>query len=1091
MSAIQSSTLSGFQLSTQQRHLWSLSSQQLVHQLLLSLDGPLDSDKLHQALQTVVERHDSLRTIFRQPETLTVPLQMVEPQNAVGWQVANWEGQDLEQTVANTCQQERSQDFGQLPVLRAVLGQQATQNWLLLTVPKLCADRKSLHLLVEELAKVYGDQTSALTTDIVQYSEYEAWQRSLPEDEDAAIAQAFWQQPSSPVAAPFQKRHQTAAFQTAVLNIPLAEEVQEQLSSIKDPGALFLAAWLIVLWKHSEQTHFILGVAPQHRSDLELESGIGAYQQLLPLPGNLSESMSCHTLVQQVQQNWQQLEEWQDYFASDGLGSVGYTYQAFHPPVGGDVTFKIEREWGQQGVLPLGLSCLWQDKAVQAEIHYDASLFSETAMVSDRPADRGGASLTAIATLGQHWQTVVSHVLSDPDQLLGNLTLQGETPLPTPTTASYRCFHQQFTHQAQLTPDKIAVVCKAKQLTYRDLDQRANQLAHALQKMGAGPDIPIALYLDRSVDAMVAILAILKAGSAYLPLDPALPTAGIAYRLQDAQVPLVITEIDLIERLPENSPDTIYVEEGEQAGYPTIEPISTVKPEHLAYLIYTSGSTGKPKPVAVEHRQLMTYVEGIIERLALPAGGSYASVSTLAADLGHTMLFPSLCQGGTLHLMTTEQVCDRKAFTDYCQQHPIDCLKIVPSQLQALLKGANPGDVLPHQRLILGGEVCRWSLVETLMELNASSDLKIFNHYGPTETTVGVLTYPVTSDAYQEAISATVPMGIPIDGVQVYLLDAQLQPVATGIPGEVYIGGHTVSRGYLNRPKLNAERFINYSHQPCVSPLGPHATCFKSGNPPNAVAPLLGGDHVHADMSDQDLVPVSEHKSVRLYKTGDRARRLPDGALEFLGRVDQQVKLHGFRIELGEIETILAQHDGIKEGVAMVREDQPDNPILVAYVVTTTEGPVDSVQLRQHLQTQLPDYMIPSLFVGLKALPLTSNGKVNRLALPIPEKVRPELSQNFVAPRTDTEVAIATIWCEVLQLGTVGVTDNFFDLGGHSLLATRVLSRLREAFQIELPLRRLFDARTIEDTAAVIEEILIAEIEALSDKEAEEQLNVH
>lgn len=1027
MNTVQTSNLSGFQLSAQQRHLWSSSTQQPVCQLLLSLEGPLNPDKLYQALQTVVARHDSLRTIFRQPETLTAPLQVVEPQNTLGWQVVSGDEQDLEQAIAKTL--EHSQNVEQFPVIRAVLGQQATQSWLLLTVPALCAGRKSLHLLVEELATVYGEQTSALTADLVQYSEYAAWQQSLSDDEDTATAQAFWQQRPSPVTAPFQKRHQAAAFQTTAFNIDLAEEVQARLSTLKDPGALLLAAWQVVLWKHADQTDFTLGVAPQHRSDPDLESGIGAYQRLLPLPGNLSGSMSWTTLIQQVQQNWQQLEEWQDYFTSDVPSSVGYTYQTFYPPIGGDVTFKIEQEWGYQEASPLCLSCLVQDQAVQAELHYDASLFSEIAM----------------ATLGQQWQAAVSHVLANPDQRLETLTLQAETPLQTLTAALNRCFHQQFTHQAQLTPDHIAVVCESQQLTYQDLDQRANQLAHALQYMGAGPDIPIAIYLDRSVEAMVAILAILKAGSAYLPLDPALPTAGIAYRLQDAQVPLVITQIELRERLPGNAPDIIYVDEGEQAGYPVIEPIHTVKSEHLAYLIYTSGSTGKPKPVAVEHRQLMTYVEGIIERLALPAGGSYASVSTLAADLGHTMLFPSLCQGGTLHLMTTEQVCDRKAFTDYCQQHPIDCLKIVPSHLQALLKGANPGDVLPRQRLILGGEVCRWSLVETLLKLHPAPDLKVFNHYGPTETTVGAMTYPITPETYTAAISGTVPIGKPLDSVQVYLLDDQLQPVATGIPGEIYIGGHTVSRGYLNRPELNADRFITAS---------------------------LPGD-----------------RSERLYKTGDRARQLLDGSLEFLGRVDQQVKLHGFRIELGEIETALIQHDAIKEVVAMVREDQPDNPVLVAYVVTANEIPIDSPQLRKYLQTQFPDYMIPSLFVGLKALPLTPNGKVNRQALPVPEKVRPELSQNFVAPRTDTEVAIAAIWCEILQLETVGVTDNFFDLGGHSLLATQVLSRLREAFQIELPLRRLFDARTIADTAEVIEEILIAEIEALSDEDAEEQLH--
>lgn len=1022
-----SSTLSGFQLSAQQRHLWSLEAQQSVRQILLSVDGALDPNKLHQSLQTIAARHDSLRTIFRQPETLTVPLQVVEPQSTVGWQVVNWDGQDLKQIIAETCQQEQSLSCKQPPGLRAVLGQQSTQNFLLITVPALCADRKSLHLLVAELAQIYGDQTSALATDIVQYSEYAAWQQSLSDDEAAATAQAFWQQHPSPLSAPFQKRHPVAATKTQVFALSISDKMQAQLSAETDLGALFLAVWLVVLWKQSEQTDFTIGVAPQHRSDPELESGIGVFQRLLPLPGHLSASMPFSTLLQQVQQHGQQLEEWQDYFSGDGpVSAVGYTYQTC-PPLRGDISFTIEQEWGLQDVTPLCLACLKQNKTVQADLHYDASLFSEN----------------AVSSLGQQWLTVVANVLANPQQPLADISLASPEQQPIPAPTPPPCFLAQFAQQVHQRPDHMAVVCDSQQLTYQDLDQRANQLAHALQQRGAGPDIPIALYLNRSVDAMVALLAILKAGSAYLPLDPALPTAGIAYRLQDAQVPLVITQVELMDRLPADSPDSILVEAGEQAGYPTLALSHKVAPEHLAYLIYTSGSTGKPKPVAVEHRQLMTYVQGIIERLALPAGGSYASVSTLAADLGHTMLFPSLCQGGTLHLMTTEQVCDRKAFTDYCQQHPIDCLKIVPSHLQALLRGTDSGDVLPRKRLILGGEVCRWSLIETLMALNA--DLPIFNHYGPTETTVGALTYPVTPESFSEAISANVPIGKPLAGVQVYLLDSQLQPVAVGVLGEVYIGGQTVSRGYLHRPELNAERF--------------------------------------------SMVTLPGDRTERLYKTGDRARRLPDGALEFLGRVDQQVKLHGFRIELGEIETILAQHDDIKEVVAMVREDQLDNPILVAYVVTASEMPVDSAPLRQHLQTQLPDYMIPSLFVGLKALPLTPNGKVNRQALPIPEKVRPELSQNFIAPKTDTEIAIAAIWCEILQLETVGVTDNFFDLGGHSLLATQVLSRLREAFQIELPLRRLFDARTIADTAEVIEEILIAEIEVLSDEEVEDQLH--
>ncbi|MEO0373921.1 MAG: amino acid adenylation domain-containing protein [Cyanobacteria bacterium P01_A01_bin.17] len=1035
---MQSQTLSGFQLSTQQRQLWSLQREQAdYNQILVLLKGNLDIGKLRHALETAVERHESLRTTFRQPATLTMPLQMVEPQAPVGWQHVD-ENITLEQAIADIRQQPHILE--QLPAIKAVLGGQAEEHWLLLTVPALCADHHSLHLLVTELAQHYGGQRLIDPEELVQYSEFATWQQSLENDEEASAGQDFWQQrvelPS--LSAPLSQRHRSSDNRAEVCEIPLSKSVQEQLSSSQNAGVILLASWLVMLWRQTEQPDFTIGVIPQHRSDPELESGIGAFQQPLPFLGCLSESIPFATFVQQVQQEWEQLEEWQDYFPGvehKKACSVGFEYQTILPLSAGDLAFEINRIWGSCDS-PLHLTCAAQGNTFKAALYYSSGWLSEV----------------AIKIFASQWQAVLIHALKNPNQALGNIPLtlnQDELPSPIKSSAAtqlLKCFHQQFAQQTLQTPHQTAVVYEQQQLTYQALEQQANQLAHALQHCGAGPDIPVALYLERSVDAVVAILAILKSGSAYLPLDPALPTAGLAFRLQDAKVPVIITQTELLPNLPSDSPP-IFCLDAEQERlqqYPIKPPQSQTTPENLAYLIYTSGSTGQPKPVAVEHRQLMTYVYGIIERLQLPPSASYASVSTLAADLGHTMLFPSLCQGGTLHLLATERVCDSQAFADYSQQHQIDCLKIVPSHLQALLKGPNPCGILPQQRLILGGEVCRWSLIESIMALQPHC--QIFNHYGPTETTVGVMTDAVTTESIAETISATVPLGIPLDGVQVYVLDAHQKPVPIGVPGEVYVGGQTVGRGYLNRPQLTTERFMTLS------------------------------------------VGINSAEE-RLYKTGDRARLLPDGSYEFLGRIDQQVKLHGFRIELGEIEAVLAQHETVKEVVVMVREDQPDNLVLVAYVVTNTETVMDTAALRQYLQTQLPDYMIPSLFVALKILPLTTNGKVNRRALPIPEKVRPELSQNFVAPRTETEVAIATIWCDILQLEIVGVTDNFFDLGGHSLLATQVLSRLRETFQIELPLRRLFDAHTVAEIADVIEEILTAEIEALSDDEAEEQLN--
>jgi len=1063
-------TISGFHLSRQQRYLRSRQTDRPgINQMLLSMRGMLDRERLRQALETVVARHESLRTKFCQPATLTVPLQVVEPQGSVAWEEVDWSavsnpGQiDWERAIATVRQQarDRFKSLEHLPTIRAVLGQRSDgQHWLLVSVPALCADVQSLHNLAIELTHAYAGRDRDLIPDedIVQYPQFAAWQQELEADEtdeDAAAGAAFWAQLDNPALNPPLCKYQSSksgAGHLQTLEIPWQGSVGD-FSNLTDPdeAAALLAAWLVVLWRQTERQEFAIGVASQQRSDEELDGGLGAFQYQMPLPGRLDSEMSFTNLVRQVRKDWRQLDSWQDYFQPESCIElpVGFEYLEVPTLTGASsVSLEVDRIWTNSDRSSLRLTCLAQDGRLRAELHYNPETFSAG----------------AVRALAQQWQAAVTHAGKNPEVSLGDISLLGKGEWPTApiggtvSTPSSElgqlslCIHEQFARIAQQLPHRIAVVDEGECLTYRALERRANQLAHALQDLGAGPDIPVALYVNRSVEAIVAILAILKAGSAYLPLDPALPASGVAYRLQDAGVSLILTQQELLSRLPADAPTVFCLETEELDRYPATVPQSSTEPEHLAYLIYTSGSTGKPKAVAVEHRQLMAYTCGAIARMQLPPNANYASVSTLAADLGHTMVFPSLLQGGTLHLLSTERICESQAFATYCQQHEIDCLKIVPSHLQALLQGPNPGDVLPRQRLILGGEASQWSLIDLIFAQLPTC--RIFNHYGPTETTVGVLTHEVTAESIATAIAATVPIGAPLPGVRAYLLDPQLRPVAVGVPGELYIGGPTISRGYLNKPQLNTERFITYL---CPSDRGNHNS--------------------------------TKIEPIKLYKTGDRARLLPDGALEFLGRVDRQVKLHGFRIELGEIEALLTQHETVKEAVAVVREDRPENPVLVAYITSAVETAVDTSELRQYLQTRLPDYTIPSLFIVLKALPLTPNGKVNLRALPAPEKVQPELSPNFIAPRTELEETIAAVWCEVLQLDVVGVHDNFFDLGGHSLLATQVLSRLQEAFDIDLPLQQLFDARTVAEIAVVIEEVVLAEVTALTEEEAEELLH--
>ncbi|MGH2413457.1 MAG: non-ribosomal peptide synthetase, partial [Microcystaceae cyanobacterium] len=531
-----------------------------------------------------------------------------------------------------------------------------------------------------------------------------------------------------------------------------------------------------------------------------------------------------------------------------------------------------------------------------------------------------------------------------------------------------------------------------------------------------------------SLEMVVGLLGILKAGGAYVPLDPTYPPERLAFMLADAQVSVLVTQKHLGGQLPKHSAQVVCLDGGWSviAQESKQNVLSKVTSKNLAYIIYTSGSTGVPKGVAVEHRQLLNYLYGILERINLPSGASFATVSTFAADLGNTAIFPSLCTGGCLHVISQERASDAESLVQYFRSHPIDCLKIVPSHLAALLASFPSTAILPRQRLILGGEALSWDLVDKIQQLG--STCQIFNHYGPTETTIGVLTYSVQYGD-KKLISQKVPIGRPIANTQVYILDAQLQLVPIGVPGELYIGGDSLARGYLNQPELTVQKFI------------PH--------------------------------PFSTNPQARLYKTGDLTRYLPDSSIEYLGRLDEQVKIRGFRIELGEIEALLAQHFQVQETAIIVREDRTGDKRLVAYVVLKPEQPSGIGELRRFLKQKLPDYMIPSAFIVLESLPLTPNGKVDRRML-VREAGNLSLNSQrsaeveLLIPRDTLELQLAQIWSNTLDVYPVGVQDNFFELGGHSLLAVRLMAQIQQQFGKNLPLASLFQSPTIEGLAAIL-----------------------
>ena len=640
-----------------------------------------------------------------------------------------------------------------------------------------------------------------------------------------------------------------------------------------------------------------------------------------------------------------------------------------------------------------------------------------------------GFDSAAMTRMLGHLQTLLEGMVADPGQRLADLPLLTRAERQQVLAAWHdthtaqpmdMCVHEMFEAQVERTPDSIAVVFEEQTLTYRELNTRANRLAHHLHTLGVGPDVPVGLCVERSLELLVGLLGILKAGAAYIPLDPAYPPARLAFMLADAEASVLVTQPQWMARLPMDGVQTVCLDGAWErvAVQPGDNLVSGVTPANLAYVMYTSGSTGQPKGVMIPHSALSNHMHWMQETFALTAADRVVHKTSISFDASVWELFAPLLVGGCLIVARPGGHQDSAYLVELLATQQVTMLKLVPSLLQMLLAEDALGTCGSLRHVFCGGEALSPALQE---QFCGHLEARLHNLYGPTEATIDVACWTCARGGEQRIV----PIGRPIANTQLYLLDAQLQPVPIGIPGELYIGGASLARGYLHRPELTAAAFI------------PH--------------------------------PFSAEPGARLYKTGDLARYLPDGNIELLGRLDHQVKIRGYRIELGEIETTLEHHPAVRQAAILVREDTPGDRRLVAYCVLCHGLVADIHELRSFLQTKLPDYMIPATFVRLDALPLTPSGKVDRQALPAPGQTRPALSEAFVAPRTPAEEILADIWASVLGVAAVGIHDNFFALGGHSLSAVQVLSRLRKAFQVDVPLRTLFDTPTVVALARCLE----------------------
>ncbi|HEY9813596.1 MAG TPA: amino acid adenylation domain-containing protein, partial [Candidatus Sericytochromatia bacterium] len=626
-----------------------------------------------------------------------------------------------------------------------------------------------------------------------------------------------------------------------------------------------------------------------------------------------------------------------------------------------------------------------------------------------------------------HFQTLLAGIVADPECKLSELPLL----IPSErqqlliewnnTQTNYpqdRCIHQLFEEQVAKTPDAIALVFEHQKLTYIDLNQKANQLAKYLQRLGVKSEDLVAICVDRTPQMAIALLGILKAGAAYVPLDPAYPQERLALILEDTQATVLLTQQKFVETLyttslPENKTKVICLDTDwhliEQESLDNCT--SDITSNNLAYVIYTSGSTGKPKGVQICHRSLVNFITAMQQELKLTVSDRLLSVTTITFDIAGLEIFLPLTVGASVEIVSREVATDGNQLSVKFNNSGTTIMQATPATWSMLLSAGWAGN--KQLQILCGGEALPQQLAKQILDRCKC----LWNLYGPTETTIWSTIHQVKPE------DELVAIGRPIANTQIYILDQHLQPVPVGISGELHIGGDGLSRGYLNRPKLTAEKFINN--------------------------------------------PFSNNADAKFYKTGDLARYLPDGTIEYLDRIDYQVKIRGFRIELGEIEAVLSQHPEVHQAVVVAREYQPGDQRLVAYVVPNVKM-LHTTSLQQVLKDKLPDYMLPSAFVILEALPLTPNGKIDRKALPAPDFTNSELTTSFVAPRTSVEKKLAEIWSQVLGVTQVGIHDNFFALGGHSLLATQLIAKVREEFQLELPLRSLFQFPTV---AALAEQI--------------------
>ncbi|MEO0768467.1 MAG: amino acid adenylation domain-containing protein [Cyanobacteria bacterium J06649_4] len=1059
----------------------------------IRITGPLNVEALERSLNALVQRHEILRTRFVTSAKGT-PMQKIEETiSPISLAVEELEHLSADEQAAQLREKAIAQahttfDLTTLPLLKAALVRlnapsrsenSVEEHLLLLTFHHVVFDGWSNNILLSDLAALYrgfaADIPLALPPLPIQYADFARWQQQQLETDRMATQLNYWKKQLSgqlpilelPTDRPRRSKQSTRGGE---YYFRLPQTLKSRLLALakQENATLFivlLTSFKTLLHRYTQAKDIIVGAPIAGRNAVETESLIGLFFNTLALRTQLAGQQSFRSLLVRVRQvaleafanqdvplpklvetlsvtrDLSQSTLFQVLFQFKNLPSDAYEVE--------DVTFSECRLETDIAGLDLAVEITEQTEGLSCLFRYDASLFDAATM----------------RRMGNHFLTLLESIVADPQQQLHQLTILpaaekqqlldwSRSDSLSLDAAEVTSIHRLFELQVVRSPHAPAVVFKQEKLSYHTLNQRANQLARHLKQFGVAADVPVGIYLERSPNLLVALLAVLKAGGAYVPLDAeTLPMERVEYILADTRSPIVITESALAAKLSNTNAQLLCIDNPKIAQEETDNSTHTTDPSSLAYIIYTSGSTGQPKGTMVEHHSAVNAFYGWNTAYKLPQLKSHLQLAGFSFDVFTGDWIRALCSGAQLVICPTEMKLEPAKLYKLMQAEQIDCAEFIPAVIRLLVQHLKKTEQsLDDIKLLIVGSDTWYVWEYRHLKAFCGPQTRLVNSYGLTEDTIDSSFFEGSTEQLSE--ESLVPIGRPFANKQLYVVDKFQQLMPIGIPGELYVGGAGLARGYLNRPNLTAERFISPSQNQ------------------DSTAPLLQSAFPHSPLP----TPYSPTPP-RLYKTGDRARYLPDGNIEFLGRQDFQIKIRGFRIELGEIENALLRHAQVKETVVVVRQDQ-NLERLVAYLVGEA---LEASEVYQFLKGKLPDYMLPSAFVLLPRLPLTPSGKVDRRALPEPDPSQRIVAEAFVAPSTPVEQTLASIWCELLQLERVGIHDNFFELGGHSLLATQVTARVLNQLAVELPLITLFEQPTIaqiaQSIAARLEKTSIADDE--------------